>query len=247
MIELLEEPRQLFERAELRSFERSFGVGEAIFYVGDDEHTVWSLVSGVSRVYKIYGGGFREVTTDLPGPGEIIGRLDLRDDARRVEYAEAITPVSLVGVRKADLLVRAESRPEFMLQLCELVARRVRHSEQHAHSLLYREVETRLAITLVNLFPKFGYESAEGSLIIDVRLTHQQLADMIACTREATSKAMSVLQREGILQVREKCPVILDSQALARRAYVPEYRMPEPGQGNVDCQRSVPSLPIRTR
>jgi CRP/FNR family transcriptional regulator, global nitrogen regulator len=37
-----------------------------------------------------------------------------------------------------------------------------------------------------------------------MRLTHQDLANMIASTREAVSKVMSELQREGLIEVRNR-------------------------------------------
>jgi hypothetical protein len=37
-----------------------------------------------------------------------------------------------------------------------------------------------------------------------VRLTHQDLANMIASIREAVSKVMSELQRDGLIEVRDR-------------------------------------------
>jgi CRP-like cAMP-binding protein len=37
-----------------------------------------------------------------------------------------------------------------------------------------------------------------------VRLTHQDLANMIASTREAVSKVMSEFQRDGLIEVRDR-------------------------------------------
>ena len=41
-------------------------------------------------------------------------------------------------------------------------------------------------------------------MLVDVRLTHQDLANMIASTREAVSKVMSEFQREGLIEVRRR-------------------------------------------
>jgi hypothetical protein len=40
--------------------------------------------------------------------------------------------------------------------------------------------------------------------VLDIRFTHQDLANMIASTREAVSKVMSELQREGLIEVRDR-------------------------------------------
>jgi len=51
-----------------------------------------------------------------------------------------------------------------------------------------------------------------------VRLTHQDLANMIASTREAVSKVMSEFQREGVIENRNRRIAILDSTALTEHA-----------------------------
>ena len=52
--------------------------------------------------------------------------------------------------------------------------------------------------------------------MLDVRLTHQDLANMIASTREAVSKVMSEFQRDGYIEVRSRKIVVLDRDALSR-------------------------------
>jgi CRP/FNR family transcriptional regulator len=70
------------------------------------------------------------------------------------------------------------------------------------------------------LSERFG-EDISADVLIDVRLTHQDLANMIASTREAVSKVMSELQRDGVIEIRSRRIAILDRGALSRRASGP--------------------------
>jgi CRP/FNR family transcriptional regulator len=70
-------------------------------------------------------------------------------------------------------------------------------------SLLDREVSARLATCLFHLSERFGDTSGSGT-VLNVRLTHQDLANMIVSTREAVSKVMSEFQREGLVEVRSR-------------------------------------------
>jgi CRP/FNR family transcriptional regulator len=74
-----------------------------------------------------------------------------------------------------------------------------------------------LATLLIHLGERFGESNAVGTLI-DVRLTHQDLANMIASTREAVSKVMSELQRDGVIESRNRRIVIVNGEALAEYA-----------------------------
>jgi CRP/FNR family transcriptional regulator len=55
----------------------------------------------------------------------------------------------------------------------------------------------------MNLGDRFG-EANGSATVIDVRLTHQDLANMISSTREAVSKEMSELQRSGVIETRNR-------------------------------------------
>jgi CRP/FNR family transcriptional regulator, global nitrogen regulator len=54
-----------------------------------------------------------------------------------------------------------------------------------------------------------------------VRLTHQELANMIASTREAVSKVMGEFQREGAIEVHNRKIVLVNKEAIAKRASGP--------------------------
>jgi CRP/FNR family transcriptional regulator len=54
--------------------------------------------------------------------------------------------------------------------------------------------------------------------LIDVRLTHQDLANMIASTREAVSKVMSEFQRDGVVESRNRRIAIVNGDVLAEYA-----------------------------
>jgi CRP/FNR family transcriptional regulator len=70
-------------------------------------------------------------------------------------------------------------------------------------SLLDREVSARLATLLSHLGDRFG-EAIGSSTVLKVRLTHQDLANMIVSIREAVSKVMSEFQRVGLIEVRNR-------------------------------------------
>ncbi|MFL6058510.1 MAG: Crp/Fnr family transcriptional regulator, partial [Rubrobacteraceae bacterium] len=131
-------------------------------------------------------------------------------------FAEAVTEARVASVQKAALERVIKSDPEFALRLFSSLSERLRQSDEVIESLLHREVSTRLATLLVNLGDRFGEED-----LIDVRLTHQDLANMIASTREAVSKVMSELQRDGVIETRNRRVAILDRDALSKRASGP--------------------------
>lgn len=208
-----------FEEAGLRTVERRFGPKDTIFTPGDPDDQLYFVLSGTVRLYKIYGD-YKEGTTALLKQGGIFGKLSLVEGRWQDVFAEAVTEVRVAGIQKASLERAMKSNPNFALKLFSSLSERLRQSDEVIESLLHREVSTRLATLLLNLGERFGEENGSGTTI-GVRLTHQDLANMIASTREAVSKVMSELQRDGSIEVRSRKIAILNREALTEQASGP--------------------------
>ena len=207
---------QEFERSGLRVVERKFGRGEMIFTPGDPDEQLYFLRSGTVRVYKTYGD-YKEATVALLKDGGIFGKLDLTENGSQDDFAEASTETRVASVRKPAVAWLVKRRPDLALSLFSAMSERMKQSDTLIVTLLHREVSSRLAALLSNLDDRFGQQNGRETLI-DVRLTHMELANMIASTREAVSKAMTELQREGLIEVRNRQIFVLDQQALKERA-----------------------------
>jgi len=205
-----------FERAGLRVVERRFGPKDTIFTPGDPDDQLYFLLSGAVRLYKIYGD-YKEATTALLKDSGVFGKLNLVEGRWQDVFAEAVTDARVASIQKAALERVIKSNPEFALRLFSSLSERLRQSDEVIQSLLHREVANRLATLLVNLGERFGEENG-ADLLIDVRLTHQDLASMIASTREAVSKVMSEFQRDGVVESRNRRITIIDRGALVKRA-----------------------------
>jgi CRP/FNR family transcriptional regulator, global nitrogen regulator len=191
-----------FERACVRVAERRFGAKDIIYAPSDPDGRIYVLLSGTVRLYKIYGD-CKEATVALLKDGDIFGDLSLQETAHQNEFAEAITDAKVAVVRKSALREATSRRPELALKLFHSLSERLRQSEATIESLLDREVSARLAALLSNLGHRFG-EPDGSRMVLKVRLTHQDLANMIASTREAVSKEMSEFQRSGLIEVRNR-------------------------------------------
>jgi len=191
-----------FERAGVRVVERLFKAKDVIFTPGDPDDQLYFLLDGTVRLYKIYGD-YKEATTALLKDQGIFGKLSLVEGRWQDVFAEAVTNVRVAGVQKTALTEVIKHRPEFAMKLFASFSERLRQSDEVIESLLHREVSTRLATLILNLSERFGEGNGVGTTL-DMRLTHQDLANMIASTREAVSKVMSELQRDGLIEMRNR-------------------------------------------
>ena len=197
---------QDFEEAGVRVIERRFAAKDTIFAPGDPDGQLYFLLEVTVRLYKIYGE-YKEATVALLKDGGVFGELSLEEGPWQTVFAEALTDTRVIGVRKSILAEVVKRNPEFATRIFFSFSERLKQSEEVIDSLLDREVSTRLATLLMNLSERFGEEDGTGTLI-GIRLTHQDLANMIVSTREAVSKVMSEFQRDGVIETRKRRIVV---------------------------------------
>jgi CRP/FNR family transcriptional regulator, global nitrogen regulator len=191
-----------FEKVGVRVVERRFKAKDVIFTPGDPDDRLYFLLEGTIRLYKIYGD-YKEATTALLKDRGVFGKLSLVEDRWQDVFAEAVTDVRVAAVQKSTLTEIIKRRPEFAMKLFAFFSERMQQSDEVIENLLHREVSARLATLFLNLSDRFGEDNGAGTML-DVRLTHQDLANMIASTREAVSKVMSELQREGSIEIQNR-------------------------------------------
>jgi CRP-like cAMP-binding protein len=208
-----------FEDAGIRVVERRFNPRDVIFTPGDPDDQLYFLVEGTVRLYKIYGD-YKEATTALLKGSGVFGKLSLVEGRWQDVFAEAVDEVRVASVQKAALTEVIRRRPDFAVKLFASFSERLRQSDEVIESLLQREVSARLATLLLNLGERFGEVNGSGTAL-DMRLTHQDLANMIASTREAVSKVMSEFQRDGSIEIRNRKIVLVNKEALSERASGP--------------------------
>jgi CRP/FNR family transcriptional regulator len=111
----------------------------------------------------------------------------------------------------------ASERPLISLKLTKWVDRQLQEVQVRLEELLFKDVPTRLARVLLRLAEEHGEPTPEG-VLIDLPLTHQELAELIGSTRETTSLTLGAFTREGLLTRQRRRFLVHDVAALRQRA-----------------------------
>ena len=83
--------------------------------------------------------------------------------------------------------------------------------------MLYCSVEVRLAKTFLSLAEEFGAVQPDG-LLINLKMTHNDLANLIASTRETVSSVLKEFRTKGLIECRDHFFILLSKDRLARLA-----------------------------
>ncbi len=204
---------RLLEEMGIATADRTYAPGDAVYREGEYGDALYVLVSGVMKLFRPYSGS-KEATLRLLRSWDIFGHLAFAGEARQRAYAEAVTECVVTKVPKifVERAVRQEPRVAFkMMTLLEL---RLVQYEELVKCLLPRETEVRLANLLPILAQKFG-DRRDGVVTIDLRLTHQDLAAMVASTRESVTKVLNEMRGRDLIEVEAGRITLKDWRALA--------------------------------
>lgn len=188
----LPEPlRRLALRGELRRYRK----GVMLIQEGEQGDTLYVLLAGRVRVFGSADNG-REITYGTYGAGEYLGEISL-DGGPRSASVSTLEPTTCALVTRHTLLQHIAEHPEFAFDLLAKVIRRARAATLSAKQLALNDVYGRLVL-LVN---ELAAPQADGSRLIADRLTHQEVANRLGCSREMVSRLMKDLEAGGYVTV----------------------------------------------
>jgi len=224
----------LFERltpAEQRRLEgssvmRTFRRGEMIYFPGERGQSVLLLVEGRVKIKAVTADG-RETIFAFIEEGELFGELALLDDEPRNEYAETTMRARVLAMPRDELLWLMGQHSDMALHITRLVGLRRRRIENRLRNILFRSVRHRVVSLLLELVESHG-QACGRAWEIRLRLSHQELANLIGATRETVTANLGRLQREGLVQIERRRITILDRRRLTDEADETEVAPPEP-------------------
>lgn len=189
--------------------------GEAIYVPCNRGNAIYFISEGKVKISYLDHSG-RRLTLAVLKAGDFFGEMLFVDNHRELE-AQALEDSVILTIDGRKFLNFAKEVPEAMMKLVGLFLRRIQRAQQRLKDLAFKDLEACLARTLLRLSREHGHRTAEG-IEISLKLTHQQLAELVGSTRESVTLAVNRLQREGMLDKRGFCVIIKDKAALKRRA-----------------------------
>ncbi|NOZ61359.1 MAG: Crp/Fnr family transcriptional regulator [Calditrichaeota bacterium] len=189
---------------------------QPVYLAGDPNESLYFLKKGRVKVSRIDESG-KEYTIILLEPGEIFGELGLFNETPRETTAVAMEDSLICTMRRRDFEDLLQNKPELSLRLNKLIGFRFRQIENRLEELLFRDVPSRLARLLLRLAEKHLLETKHGERI-NIKLTQQELANLIGATREMTSSVLNNFKKLGYINFESKYIYLTNRKALQKIA-----------------------------
>jgi CRP/FNR family cyclic AMP-dependent transcriptional regulator len=206
----------------LRLFtERRYPKGATIFERGDSGEALYVVREGLVKLASHSGRGAVTILHLLP-PGAVFGEILLSEEKRAfTALAETDALVSILP--KQSLAHLLSTVPAFSMSFIRLLSRRLAKVEMEFAGFGHTWSYHRLAKVLLKLGAEHGAKTPRG-ILLTLRLTHEELANLIGTTRETVTTQLGRFRRMGLIR-REGKALLLNVAGLKKLA--PEAELPE--------------------
>jgi CRP/FNR family transcriptional regulator, cyclic AMP receptor protein len=195
-----------------------FAKDAPLFLEGEHADHVLAVGSGRVKICFADRGG-REVVLAVRGPGDLLGDLSAIDGEPRSAAGYALEPVEAIVITADAFRSLLTGRPRLALALIEELAGRLRDADRKRIEFGAVATEARVARRLVELARRFGEQPRPGGGVrIALRLSQDELAGFTGRSREAVAKALAGFRARGWVETGRRTVVVVDLEALARRA-----------------------------
>ena len=189
---------------------------EILFRKGAHGSQTYVIVSGRCRA-STAGADGKELVLRIMDPGEVIGEISLLDGHPRSATVAALEPTELLVIERRDLLPFLREHPEAAIKLLQVLGSRLRTVSELLEDTLFLNLPARLSRKLLALAETYGREGPAG-LHIELRLSQQELGELIGTSRESVNKQVRAWTEQGVLTMDRRHVTIHKPQVLEQLA-----------------------------
>ena len=190
---------------------------KTIFFPGDPAERVYFLAKGAVKLSRVYEAG-EEITVALLRENSVFGVLSLitGDRSDRFYHAVAFTPVELMSLQADQVGAALKEHPELSSIMLRGLSSRILQTEMMIETLAHRDMGSRLVSFLLILCRDFGVPGESG-ITIDLKLSHQAIAEAIGSTRVTVTRLLGDLREQNMISIHKKKITVHDAVTLSQQ------------------------------
>ncbi|CCU79397.1 transcriptional regulator, Crp/Fnr family [Halanaerobium saccharolyticum subsp. saccharolyticum DSM 6643] len=197
------------------SYAKLYEKDEVIFFENDSVKKLYFLINGKVKLSMLSAEGKEKVLTILQ-EGDIFGELSLFDEDPHPLTAEVMDDARLLIIPWNEMEKKIIEKPSLAIKIIEALSKKTRLLTSQVRELVFQDAAGRLASLLSRLAEDFGRE-IEGGTVIDLVLTHQEIANLIGSSRVTVTKLINKFIDEGMITIKKRKIIIIDFESLGER------------------------------
>ena len=191
--------------------------GERLYRQGEIPRTIYLIKSGKLKLVQSTEDG-RETILDVCGPGEVLGELSLFQEQDEPSSAIAMEEASICCFGKQQFETLVKQDPSFALRIISYLGQKRYEAMQKQSEDNRQTVKEKVLSLLYRFANEYGEKRADG-LLIDLKITQQELADMIGSSRVMVVQALKELKAFNVIDREKRYYILKKDPCLAVHAF----------------------------
>jgi len=172
------------------------------------------IKTGVVKLYNITSAGEEKIVSYESDGGFLPVEWLFNHAPVSLYYYDTFTDCEVYRIPKIDVIEVINKNPQAALSLLDRSFSMFIGATMHLHALEQSKARNKLLHILQYLVLRFGEKVDTNHSKIKLRLTHQDIANLIGTTRETISSEMGKLVKEGVAKVDKNEYVVNTDKAL---------------------------------
>ncbi len=181
---------------------RSFKKNEVILHEEDTSQYMYMIISGKVKVVQISREG-KETILALHQSGDFFGEMSLIDGKTAPATVIATENSVIAIISKKDFYSLLFVQEKVLVKLLQIFCERLREAFERIQILSFSNAAQRIKTLFIMLADMYGKRGPKG-IKLDLKLTHQNIADMTGITRETVTRIINKWQKEGEIFIKNK-------------------------------------------
>jgi CRP/FNR family transcriptional regulator len=189
-----------------------------IFSEGDPPDWFYILIHGKVKITKLSHDG-KEIIIELISPTDFFGGLAVLKGFPYPANAVTMEDSDIIKISKHNLLKIIDRFPSIIHEITSNLGDRIREFHDTLKNIALERVELRIAALLLKLADKIGEKTDDNAVIINMKLTKQDIAEMVGTTVETSIRVISKFKKSGIVADKDGKIIIKNLDLLQSIVY----------------------------
>lgn len=193
---------------------KEFKKNEVILYEQDTNEFMYIILFGKVKVIQTTENG-KEIILATHKSNELFGEISLIDGKTSPATVLATEDSLIAIISKKDFYSLLIHQSKVLEKMLQILCSRLRESWKRIQILNFKDASQRIKMLFLLLSHDNGQKTPEG-VVLNIKLTHQNIADMVGLTRETVTRIIDKLRKDGEIKILKNKSILLHQDFLQK-------------------------------
>ncbi|MBF0458343.1 MAG: Crp/Fnr family transcriptional regulator [Nitrospirae bacterium] len=176
---------------------REYDKNAKFMHEGDSNSFMYLIIYGRVKISLVNAEG-KEMIIAIRQSGDYFGEMSLIDGKTNSASVCAMEKTMIAVIFKEDFCHLLNTQPKLLLGMMRELCFRLREANEIIERLSYNKAPQKLSLLFRNYINRYGRKDND-SIVLTIKLTHQEIADMSGLVRETVTATVNQWKNDGYL------------------------------------------------